>query len=373
MSTLNPFLLEYQSGGNFCERKTEADKIKQLVSKGRVGMVTGLKRMGKTVLLQKTATGITALNKNINIIYIDIYPAVNVRSFICLMARQSLSGPEVDHLKRMREISNYFTHLRPIINYHPLSGKPELDFALLDGYNVEHTLEQLFSFLERQYREVLIILDELQQLMEFPEKSFIKLLQKFIFKKGKINFILAGSKCPSLTALLTDSETTFSDKTEIIRLGSLDHEAHKLYLINIFKINKRIISDTIADALLDWTRNHTYYTQYVCHRLFDKGIQKPDEWFIERLFAEILNENANVYYSYRKILTTNQWQLLTAIAKDKGAKQILSGEFIRKNNLGSTSSVQTALAALIEKELIYDEDGLFYVYDVFFSRWLESN
>jgi hypothetical protein len=93
---------------------------------------------------------------------------------------------------------------------------------------------------------------------------------------------------------------------------------------------------------------------------------------VERMMAEILKENEAVYYAYRNLLTVNQWELLKGIAKDKGARQVLSADFIRKNNLGSTSSVQTALAALFEKELIYVEEGRFYVYDVFLSRWLEN-
>lgn len=372
MSTNNPFPLNYSESASYCERKVEQEQIKQLINKGRIGIVTGLKRMGKTILLQKTAVELSASNKNINIFYIDIYPSVNVGGFICLMARQTLGKMTNDHLKRMRDISNYFTHLRPVINYHPLSGKPEMDFMLIDGYKTEHTLDQLFSFLEKQFKEVILFFDEVQQLLDFNDKSFISLFQKFIFKKGKIKFLFAGSKCPLLTVLLSDPEKGFKDKLEIISLEAIDHEVYKSYLIAIFKNNKRVISENIADAILDWTRHHTYYVQYVCNRLFDKGILKPDEWYLERLFSEILEENVNIYYSYRKILTTNQWQLLTAIAKEKGARQVLSGEFIRKNNLGSTSSVQTALASIIEKELIYEEGGLFYVYDVFFSRWLEN-
>jgi hypothetical protein len=51
----------------------------------------------------------------------------------------------------------------------------------------------------------------------------------------------------------------------------------------------------------------------------------------------------------------------------------LGNEFIRKNNLGSTSSVQTALAALIEKEMVIDSEGRFFICDVFLSRWLERS
>ncbi|MBK7964414.1 MAG: hypothetical protein IPK10_03285 [Bacteroidetes bacterium] len=83
---------------------------------------------------------------------------------------------------------------------------------------------------------------------------------------------------------------------------------------------------------------------------FARGIKNPDEWYVERLFQEILQENKAVYYNYRKLLTTNQWNLLNGIAKEKGAKKVMSGEFIKLYDLGSASSIQTALLALQEKK-----------------------
>ena len=164
MSTLNPFLLSYQETGKYCERKQDFEKIKTLLKNEQTGIITGLKGIGKSNLLYRLETELTSGNNNINIFYISIYPVADIAGFICLLARQTLGRSSTDHLKRMREISNFFTHLRPVINYHPLSGKAELDFTLMEGYNAEHTIEQIFSFLDKQYKEILVIIDDVQQL-----------------------------------------------------------------------------------------------------------------------------------------------------------------------------------------------------------------
>ena len=85
-----------------------------------------------------------------------------------------------------------------------------------------------------------------------------------------------------------------------------------------------------------------------------------------------MQENKSVYFNYRKLLTSNQWNLLNGIAKEKGAKKVMSGEFIKRYNLGTPSSVQTSLLAMQEKEMVFEEEGRWYVYDVFLSRWLEE-
>jgi hypothetical protein len=51
---------------------------------------------------------------------------------------------------------------------------------------------------------------------------------------------------------------------------------------------------------------------------------------------------------------------------------VMGAEFVRRYDLGTPSSVQTALLALQEKELVYEEDGRWWLQDVFLSRWLEA-
>jgi len=72
------------------------------------------------------------------------------------------------------------------------------------------------------------------------------------------------------------------------------------------------------------------------------------------------------------MLSKGQFDLLKAIAKEENLSQPTSKAFIQKHALATTSSIQTALAALLKKEMAYQEKGFYYVYDVFFSRYLEG-
>jgi RIO-like serine/threonine protein kinase len=69
-------------------------------------------------------------------------------------------------------------------------------------------------------------------------------------------------------------------------------------------------------------------------------------------------------------LTVNQFQLLKAIAKEYGVKQYSSKDFIGKYKLGTSSSVNRSLKMLLDKEMIYEEMGVYKVYDLFFANWL---
>lgn len=72
------------------------------------------------------------------------------------------------------------------------------------------------------------------------------------------------------------------------------------------------------------------------------------------------------------MLTGYQWKVLTAIAIEGNAKRITSKDFIAKHNLGTPSSVHSAVRALLDREMIYNEGDNYLVYDVFLERWLEQ-
>ena len=368
----NPFpVITYHGPDYFCDRQAETERLIDAMKNGRNTTLTALRRMGKTGLIQHLFEQLKS-KKGIRTFYIDLYPTQSQADLIKTLAKHTLGKLDTNHIKLMRELANFFTHLRPVIQYDPLSGAPSIEFTLDTNYQAEHSLDQIFSYLERSGQQLVIALDEFQQVTEYKEKNTEALLRTFVQRSKNIRFIFSGSHSSLLQAMFRDQGRPFYQSTDIMALGPIDHELYSEFICEKFNAGKRKLTRENADRILDWCRHHTYYVQLVCNRLYSKGIKQPDEWYIERLFQEILQENQSVYYNYRKLLTANQWSLLQGIAQEKGARQVMGSDFIRKNELGTPSSVQTALQALQDKEMIFEEEGRWWVYDVFLSRWLEG-
>ena len=62
---------------------------------------------------------------------------------------------------------------------------------------------------------------------------------------------------------------------------------------------------------------------------------------------------------------------MIAICKEGKATALTSGKFIHKYSLPSSSSVQSALKGLLEKDFVTKEGAFYMVYDRFFSLWLK--
>ena len=91
---------------------------------------------------------------------------------------------------------------------------------------------------------------------------------------------------------------------------------------------------------------------------------------MDEVIQELIEEQAMAYQNYCAWLTENQQLLLLAIAKEQIVSSPLSQQFIITHHLPATSSVKTALKALVDKQLISKTPKGYFVSDRFFAKWL---
>ena len=78
---------------------------------------------------------------------------------------------------------------------------------------------------------------------------------------------------------------------------------------------------------------------------------------------------------FREILSNipeKQKELLYAIAKEGEAGRITSAQFIKRHGLSSSSSVQSAMNKLLEKDIITEINMVFSVTDKLFALWINK-
>lgn len=365
---LNPF----SPVGALCDRSPLVDEIISAVKENQHALVYGLPGMGKTALVYQALAGINE-EKRQRGFYVNLNNTLNEEEFLTRLAEKTLGRKDGDQLKLMRELANWFTHLRPLVRHDPFQASPSISFYLERGYQAETTLEQFFNYLDKADRRIVIALDDFQQVLSYREGSVEALLRKFASTCANVSLIFCIERCLQTSRLLKPGQEggDFYASLPRVPIEAIPHEVFSEYITHQFAGEKRKLSSDIPEQILEWCRYRTGHVQFVCNRLFHSGARQPDDWFLERLFQQVLDEWEGVFYNYRTLLASNQWILLRGIAREKGARQVMGSEFIRKNNLGTPSSVQTALLALQEKRLIYEEEGRWYLSDVFLSRWLE--
>ena len=371
---LNPFPVSgYHGSALFCDRETET---KLLISNAMNGVNTTLlseRRMGKTGLIHHVFAGLR--KKKAQGIYTDIYATQSLRDFTNQLATAILKVyPEKHSLgKKFLALLKSF---RPVLSFDPLSGAPEVSFDFEQQKQYEQSLGGLFNFLEKQKNHIIIAIDEFQQITFYPEKNIEALLRSHIQQLRHVHFIFSGSSQHLLSDMFGNTKRPFFSSTQSLYLGPVQAGKYAPFISLKFSERNRQISQDAVDFILEWTRRHTYYTQALCNRIYATGLKKVTLAHVQQAASELLQDQEAVFFQYRTLLTSNQWQLLKAIAGEDKVYQPSSKHFIQKYLLGTPANVQRSLEALLTKEMVYkqkDENGFYYrVYDCFLARWLEK-
>lgn len=371
---LNPFLLNnYLSSAYFCDRENETKLIKSNIKNNINTTLFALRRIGKTGLIQHVFNSY-ANNSKIATIYVDILASSNLKDFTNQLASAIYNRfPENNTLGK--KVIQAIKALRPTMTYDTLSGMPELSFELSESKQYEKTVQQLFTFLDNQGIKIIFAIDEFQQILEYPEKNVEAVLRTLIQTLKNTNFIFCGSNQKLMHEIFNDAKRPFFASCTSLHLNFIERSVYAEFIIRMFNNNKRKINQESVDYILDFTFCHTYYTQYLCNYIFSKEIRTINLEFVKKQVQELLQLNQPIYFQYRSLITTAQWELLTAIAKEETLHQAHSKEFINKYNLGTSSMVTRGIESLMNKELIFQNinvDKPYYqVYDKFLLRWLQ--
>ena len=132
------------------------------------------------------------------------------------------------------------------------------------------------------------------------------------------------------------------------------------------------IADGVVEAIYKRFDGTTWYLQKVLNQLF-ATCEKASVGDVDRAVEQIINQNEEAYKDVLFQLTARQRDLLVAVSREGKAKQITGMSFVKRHHLSSASSVQKSVQALMEKQLLTHQQGVYEVYDKFMSERLQNS
>lgn len=366
---MNPFLITaYKSPKYFCKREKETREILNAVSNQRNLVIYANRRMGKTGLIQHVFYRLRKQNK-FNLYYIDIDQTNDLNGFFNLLVNGLIKGQKQSTYEKLIDIIKQF---RPTITFDPITGYPEIEIRADSGNESKSSIEAVLNHLENMDKPVIIAIDEFQRIVDYPESRVEAFLRSYIQHLNNVTFIYSGSKTKMLQAMFSEHNRPFYQSAQLMKMGHLGIDAYCQFISDHFMQTGIKIKKPIIESGIKWADNHTFYVQYLFNVIWGSGIKAVNETILRDIQNEIIESRSALYAGYRSLLTDKQFNLLKAIGKEGAVEKPNSNHFIQANDLGSTSTVNSALKALFEKELIYDEKGHVKCYDVFQSKWFQQ-
>ena len=359
----------------FCDREKETVwMLRTLENKAHI-LLTSPRRMGKTQLIRHLFEQ-PSIKDNYYTFYTDIYPTTSLHELVLFLSKEIYS---VLVPKGKTVLNKFLAGLRSLagsFGYDPVANTPTFNIKLGDIHSPELTLEEIFQYLEQADMPCIFAIDEFQQIANYPEKNVDATLRTHIQKMNNCLFIYAGSNRHILENMFNSAAKPFYNSAEQMYLDCIPKDIYLGFVEEQFRKADRRITPEAASLAYNLFEGHTYYVHNVLHNAFayvdsDKAIDETD---INKTLSDILEEKGRSFASVMNQLNYQQKETLIAIAKEGKASGVTSIAFVKKHALKSPSSVQYAISALLEKQLLtYQNQGRTKVFcpsDRFMEMWI---
>ena len=361
----NPFLTSgYVSKEYFCDRENETQKLSSALYNERNVVLISPRRIGKTGLVKHLFSEIKT--GEAYCIYVDLYRTMNMRDFVECLGKAIMGncGSASARERLMKALQS----LRFSFTADAITGVPEIGVNMVG--ESESSLSQIFAYMENSNKPIYVALDEFQQIKKYPETNVEEILRSYIQHLRNVHFIFSGSQKHIIMDMFSSAKRAFYQSAQTMQIDVIPEDSYYDFCRKHFENHKQKLTQEAFHFLYESLFAHTWYIQSVANRLYEWGTSTITIEEIQKAIRVLVEENSFNYQNYCRLFTTNQLNLLKAIAKERVISEPSSHDFIAKYNLGAGSSVRNAVKTLVENEFIYEDNGKYSVYDRFFGLWL---
>lgn len=369
----NPFVTKGYAGPEyFCDRQVETKDLTRLLTNENNMALISPRRLGKTDLISHCFNQ-QEIRDNYYTFLIDIYATGSLSDFVRTFGKAILKELKPKGRKIWEKFIATITSLRQEISF-DINGNPVWGIAVGSINNPETTLDEIFDYLNTADKPCIVAIDEFQKVTEYPDASNVEAaLRTHIQHCPNATFLFSGSKRHLMSEIFTSPARPFYQSVITMGLSPIPLQKYEEFAISQFEKNKKHIDKEIIEEVYNRFSGVTQCLQRIMNVLYlftDTGKTCRID-MLDEAINYLLNMLSDNFETQLSQMPEKQRNVFRAIAQEGEADSVLSGAFINKYKLMSSSSVSSALKALLDKDLITQEGGHYMVYDQFFGMWLK--
>ena len=373
--TNNPFVLigdippQY-----FCDRQQEVARLVQGIKGGENICLVSEWRMGKSRLV-KHCYKLPQIHDSYYLFYVDLLHTSSLRDFAFAFGRCVFDALQSKGEKFAHQFLATVQSMTVTMSVDPLSMMPQFGLSLNPNAQLEYTFESIFRYLENADKPCIVCFDEFQQINKYPEKNVEALLRSFIQHMGNAHFIFSGSERHMLEEMFNSSAHPFYNSASYMNLEAIPQDKYVAFVRDCFEQYNKHIDADLVQLIYQIAESNTYAMQRISHKLFEliSENETADRQQLTQAVHNIIEEDTPRFARLLSHVPERQQSLLFAIAKEGRVQRIMSGPFLRKYHLMSSSAVQNAIKHLLDLDLVtQDEKKQYVVYDIFLRMYLNK-
>jgi hypothetical protein len=373
----NPFEYGGVVGGSaFCNRKKElADLVRAMENSEKLFLYSE-RRLGKTSLIQYALSKLS--KRDYASAYVDLWATDGEPSFVTTTARAITESMSRSPEQLLETAKRLFTRLVPSVTVDS-DGNPKVTFGISSGKVPDPEIEEVLmaptKIAAHGKKRVVVVFDEVQRILEYEDDRVERRLRSIIQRQETVSYMFLGSRKHLIQQMFLDKSRPLYRSAGHYPLGPIDTADWLPFIAEKFRTAEKQISRETATEICQLTEGHPFYTQHLCHVLWEQcetGSEVTQE-SIKRGVKLLLERESYAYSALWESLPLSQRRFLSSLASSPKGVKPFSAEFLQRHHLGSASTAQRAAQGLLQRDLIDRDNGSFLIGDRFFRVWIRQS
>jgi hypothetical protein len=186
-----------------------------------------------------------------------------------------------------------------------------------------------------------------------------------------VGYVFAGSE-PSLMERMLGPRRPFYKAGPVMRLDKIPADEFASALDSRFNRSGLKPDPGLGAAIVELAGNLPYDVQRLAHETWDEARPSSRRATLEHLhqaLRRLLTEQEPMFEAIWQRLTLAQRAVLRAVVI-QGGREVLSADVRTRHRLGGTSTIQSALSALVRDDVISREGARYVVVDSLLREWV---
>jgi len=375
MEIKNPFQFgKIVSAQNFCNRVQEIKELKSHIKNGYSVWLFAPRRYGKSSLLHK----VFEETKYVKTIYFDLYNIQSLDDF-CRKYSKLLAKELFDWKQDIKTLTGkfgqYFKNLYPKVSFDE-TGSPSFSLEqqnIQSQSDIETILNIPDVIAKKTKKKICIAFDEFQEI-ERIDKFIINWMRSAFQNQQNVSYIFLGSKQSMMRTIFSSVNSPFYEFAVKMDIKPISNNDLSDFIKNKFKLAGLTIKENTINNILLKSGGHPHFTQYFSSVVFDhirNGANQDSKDFTKNWLDTIINSQSMIFQNIYDQLNKNQRKVLIALA-DVQNSELFSNEKRQQFKLPTSSSLNTTIKSLINKDLINKEGKNYKIINPVLKEWILS-
>lgn len=373
----NPFLFgTIAAAASFTDRDRERAELAADIRNGQDVAIFAPRRYGKSSLISAVALDLE--RRGALIAEVDLMTTPTKERFVAALAGSIYASIASPLERAWEKAAAPFRSLRlqPAMNLDPETGALQFSFvAAHEPADVDATIEQLLrlpaELTEGRDRRAALVLDEFQEVVEV-DPHLPRLMRAIFQRQPQVAHVYLGSKRHVMERIFNDRNEPFWRSAKSMELGLIPTEEFTAFVEDRFQASGREVDPAAVAELMTRTGGHPHATQELAYFLWEQtpagGTASPER--LRSALGEVLHTEHSHFTLLWEGSSKVQRLVLQALAREAGHP--LSKSYRDRHRLPIAASVQRALGALEQREVVAGERGAYRIVEPFLAEWLNA-